>query len=73
MTWHPNWRVTVDGAPRNTVMLSPGFLGVAVDAGKHHVECRYQPGAARTYVAFAGLILAAAMFALERRVSGRTL
>ncbi|HJZ99571.1 MAG TPA: hypothetical protein VKE70_23835 [Candidatus Solibacter sp.] len=68
MTWHPNWRVTVDGAARNTVMLSPGFLGVAVDPGKHHIECRYVPGSVRNYVALAGLILAGAMFAFERRV-----
>jgi hypothetical protein len=67
MTWHPNWRITIDGQPRPTVMLSPGFLGVAVDPGRHHVSAHYQPGPGRTYVAFAGLFAAMVMFAVERR------
>src|SRR5688500_1778914 len=47
MTYHPNWRATVDGAPRKTVMLSPGFIGVPLPRGRHTVELRYEASFAR--------------------------
>ncbi|HVG23846.1 MAG TPA: glycosyltransferase family 39 protein, partial [Thermoanaerobaculia bacterium] len=47
MTYHPKWRATVDGAQRQTVMLSPGFVGVPVPRGRHSVQIRYEPGLAR--------------------------
>jgi hypothetical protein len=47
MTYHPKWRATVDGKPQQTVMLSPGFIGVPVPRGRHTVELRYEPGVAR--------------------------
>ncbi|HKA01507.1 MAG TPA: hypothetical protein VKE70_33575, partial [Candidatus Solibacter sp.] len=44
MTYHPAWKVTVDGQPAHTAMLTPGILGTPVAAGKHHIVCRYDPG-----------------------------
>lgn len=40
-TYHPNWRVTVDGAPAAAFMVTPSFIGVALPAGSHVVEARY--------------------------------
>ena len=67
MTYHPNWRATVDGEPRRTVMLSPGFVGVPLAAGRHSVELRYEPGVTKTALLFLALPLIVAAFVLERR------
>ena len=66
MTWHPCWKVYVDRKPVETVMVSPGFLGAPIAAGSHEVECRYEPGSWKLWLAFAGLIAAAAMGVSER-------
>jgi uncharacterized membrane protein YfhO len=42
-TYHPRWTVTVDGKRAKTQMLAPSFVGVAVPAGQHVVEFRYEP------------------------------
>ena len=42
-TYHPRWKVTVDGKPAKTQMLAPSFVGVAVPAGPTLVEFRYEP------------------------------
>ncbi len=58
MTWHPDWRATVDGHPVATAMLSPGFLGVPVDAGRHLIDLRYEPELWKSILAIAGFLLA---------------
>ncbi|MGH9559085.1 MAG: YfhO family protein, partial [Bryobacteraceae bacterium] len=67
MTWHPNWHALVDGKPVKTAMLSPGFLGVPVNGGRHHVELRYQPEAWRWILAILGAIAALIALAAEHR------
>jgi hypothetical protein len=42
-TYHPGWRVTVDGAAAQPVMLMPSFLGVPVSPGSHEVRAVYEP------------------------------
>jgi hypothetical protein len=66
MTWHPNWKAYVDGAPRPAAMLSPGFAAVPVGPGRHHVEFRYEPGWSKLVLAVAGL-LAAGLIGWRRR------
>src|SRR5439155_11233766 len=56
MTWHANWRATVDGRPTPTAMLSPGFVGVAIPPGRHAVELRYQGSDWKLWLAVAGVI-----------------
>jgi hypothetical protein len=67
MTWHPNWKAYIDGKPEQTVMLSPGFLGVPVTAGRHRILCRYEPGRWKAMLALAGLLMAMLIGAGERR------
>jgi hypothetical protein len=67
MTWHANWRAELDGRPAPTVMLSPGFPGVAVPAGDHRIRFRYQPEPWRAAAAFAGIVLVILMAVAERR------
>jgi uncharacterized membrane protein len=43
MTYHPNWHAYVDGALQSTSVLTPGFIGVPVTAGPHHIRMRYEP------------------------------
>lgn len=42
-TYHPRWKVTVDGKPAKTQMVAPSFIGVAIPAGQHTVEFTYEP------------------------------
>jgi hypothetical protein len=67
MTYHPNWRATVDGAPRPSVMLSPGFVAVRVGPGHHVVELRYAPGAAKPLLLLLAVPLLVAGFVAEKR------
>jgi hypothetical protein len=65
MTYHPNWKLLVDGQPGKTAMLSPGFVGAQVTAGRHHVVCRYVPGSSKVVLAFAGLGIVLLMTGFE--------
>ncbi|MCX6628884.1 MAG: hypothetical protein NTW28_14790 [Candidatus Solibacter sp.] len=67
MTWHPNWKAWLDGQPRGTAMLTPGFVGVAVPAGRHTLLFRYQPGNGKLWMALAGLLAVLLMAIAERR------
>jgi len=67
MTWHPNWHAWVDGTPVTTAMLSPGFLAVPVDAGKHTVTLRYEGSAWKVWLALAGIVAVAAMAVVPKR------
>jgi hypothetical protein len=66
MTWHPKWIAYVDGKPRQTAMLSPGFTGVPLEAGHHDLVMRYEPGMWKVWMALAGLAVALALTAWER-------
>jgi uncharacterized membrane protein len=57
MAWHPNWKAYVDGIAQPVAMVSPGFSAVSVPAGRHRVEFRYEPGAAKLALAFAGIFI----------------
>ncbi len=47
MTFHPQWRIEVDGAPQPIVHVTPGFMAARVEAGEHDVRCAYVPGRGR--------------------------
>jgi hypothetical protein len=42
VTYHPNWRVTIDGRPETSFMVSPSYIGIAVPAGHHQIHAEYQ-------------------------------
>jgi hypothetical protein len=67
MTWHPNWKAYLDGQPREAAMLSPGFVGLPVPAGRHTLLCRYEPGNWKLWMALAGLLAVLLMGMAERR------
>jgi hypothetical protein len=66
MTYHFRWKAYIDGQPQKTMMLTPGFLGVALPAGRHHILCRYEPGTAKLWEAGACVLLALLLVGTER-------
>ena len=42
VTYHPNWRVTVDGTTVPTFMASPSYLAFALPAGEHFIVAEYR-------------------------------
>jgi hypothetical protein len=56
VTYHPNWVVTVDGAPATTFMLSPSYLGVELPAGQHFVAAEYRSTPAKTPLLLLGVL-----------------
>jgi hypothetical protein len=42
VTYHPNWRVTVDGREVATFMVSPSYLAFALPAGQHFITAEYR-------------------------------
>ena len=58
-TYHPDWRVTVDGRERQTYMVSPSYIGVDVPAGTHRVHAEYRSSPLRTALFAAGLAILA--------------
>lgn len=56
LTYHPNWRVTVDGREQDAYMVSPSFIGVDVPAGLHHIGAEYRPQPLRLYLLLLGLL-----------------
>jgi hypothetical protein len=67
MTWHANWKAYVDGKPQKTWMLSPGFVGVPLAAGRHSMVMRYESESWKAALGFAGLTGVLLLLALERR------
>ena len=55
-TYHPNWRVTVDGQAQATYMVSPSYIGVDVPAGTHTVYAEYRSSSVRTVLLVVGTL-----------------
>jgi hypothetical protein len=68
VTYDPGWRVTIDGAPADTVMLSPAYLGVVVPAGSHAVAAKYTSAPAKTPLLILGLLALVAAVPITRRL-----
>jgi hypothetical protein len=66
VTYHFCWKVYVDGRPQPTMMLTPGYLGTSVPAGKHHILCRYEPGNWKLWMAAAGFLVTLLLVVAER-------
>jgi hypothetical protein len=66
-TYHPNWRVFVDGAPAPAYMVSPSYLAVDLPAGRHRVDAVYEATPAKSpLLAIAILVLGAAVLFRRR-------
>ena len=68
MTYHPNWRVTVDDRVIATFMVSPGFIGIELPAGQHFVTARYVSTPVKTPLVAIGLLAIVALVVFRRRL-----
>jgi hypothetical protein len=68
-TFHPNWRVSIDGRRARPFMVSPSYLGVSVPAGPHQVRAEYRSPAYKTLLLLVGTGVLAAAIRLRRRFS----
>jgi hypothetical protein len=67
-TWHPNWKVTVDGEVVQDFMVSPSYIGVPFPAGRHAITAQYEPTPAKQPLAIVGLIAIAVLLLLRGRL-----
>jgi hypothetical protein len=69
VSYHPNWRVTVDGREAQTMMVMPSYLGVNLPSGRHVVQILYRGERWRTLLLLfsAALIVVATAVAQYRR------
>ena len=57
ISYHPNWRVQLDGTDVPTYMVSPGFIGIDVPAGRHRLDATYSPTRSKIPLLVFGLLL----------------
>jgi hypothetical protein len=67
--WDASWHATVDGARVPLLRADHGLRAVAVDAGEHALEMRYEPRALRIGGAAGLLALAVLLFGLTRGIA----
>ena len=64
-TYHPNWRVSIDGQPAQTFMASPSYLGVVVPPGRHSIQATYVASGTRPVLALLAVVTLAAVALIE--------
>ncbi|TAK21014.1 MAG: hypothetical protein EPO26_16120 [Chloroflexota bacterium] len=70
--WYPGWNAWIDGMPAPILRTNYAFRGVAVSAGRHVVEMRFEPRSLRLGAgisALASCLLIAVLFVPRRRAS----
>jgi len=66
VTYHPNWRVTVDDRAVDTFMVSPGFIGFQLPPGQHFVTAQYLSTPLKAPLLWIGFFTAGALVVLRR-------
>ncbi len=67
-TYHPNWRVTVDGTPVPTYMVSPVYIGFDLPAGQHTIAARYMMATSKWVMLGVGLVVLVGVLVLRDRL-----
>jgi hypothetical protein len=73
--WHPDWKVTVDGRPAPLLRANFIMRGVAVPAGEHTVDFRFDPPHGTLWISLSaivvGVVLAGLLiFVPEKKTAG---
>ena len=68
MTYHPEWRVFVDGVEQEKIMLSPAFMGVVVPSGVHDVIFSYDVALYRKLLGIFSVLSLVGLFWLRKRI-----
>lgn len=69
VTYHPNWRIAIDGRDVRSFMVSPSFLGVEVPAGRHQIRAAYRSPAYKTALLLLGVGGLIATISFRRRLT----
>jgi len=67
VTYHPNWRVSVDGAEVPTFMASPSYLAFALPAGEHFIVAEYRSTPIKAPLLVVGVLALAGAGAVSQR------
>lgn len=66
-TFHPNWRITVDGSEEDSLMLMPGFTGVQLAPGEHVIVMEYRSRSLRKFLLGWGLLTLVSIVVWEKK------
>jgi hypothetical protein len=68
--WYPGWTATVDGTAARVLRANHTFRAVAVPAGAHEVEFRFEPTSYRRgrQITFVALLVVACVLLFRRRI-----
>ncbi len=67
VTYHPNWRIAIDGREIRSFMVSPSFIGLDAPAGAHQIRAEYRSPVYKTALLLLGACVLLAMILLRRR------
>lgn len=56
-SYHPNWKVTVDGKPVTPIIVFPFFIGIPVTKGTHTIICSYTPSSFKVFLLWTDLVI----------------
>jgi hypothetical protein len=71
VSYHPYWKVAVDGVRADVVPLAPNLMGVAAGPGTHEIVFRYRNPLSQKIAAAGALVLWCAWVLLQFRGAGR--
>ena len=67
VTYHPNWRVAIDGQDAATYMVSPSYIGFDVPAGRHVIAAEYRSAPLKSVLFWIGVLTLVALAAARSR------
>jgi hypothetical protein len=70
-SYHPGWRAEIDGQQARTLLVTPGFVAVAMEPGTHRVSFRFRPSALKVALFLLALLTPPAAWG-ARRISSRS-
>jgi len=67
ITYHPNWHVAIDGGEVATYMVSPGYVGFDVPAGRHVIVAEYRSLPLKAALFWLGIATLVGLVVVQRR------
>jgi len=62
--WYPAWKAYVDGKPTELMRANSSFRAIALEAGSHTIELRYESATFKTGALISGITAVACIFVL---------
>jgi hypothetical protein len=76
-SYHPNWRIFIDGHEQPTFMVSPSYIGTMLTPGQHQIRAEYRSSRLKKFLMVLGCLtlvatVGASVFGLEPRLFRNT-